>query len=256
MHNTKIHLCKDGSHTLYSEKFHQHYHNPNGAIAESRYIFFEIPDLIKNIKRSNSYRIFEVGFGTGLNLLLLIDYLPGLKSKTEIIFRSVEAYPLTLHQIMQLNYPEKLELSNAAEILACIFRNLNPGMNQIQVKKNILLELFIGPFNQHPDPGYKFNSIFFDPFSPDANPDLWSEKVFKKMALWSDPDVLLSTYCAASSARAAMASAGWKIARAPGSIGKREMTLAALDPEKLNGYKRIDEVRLAKRYDNGEFLTG
>lgn len=255
MHNTSIYLCKDGSHTLYSEKFHQHYHNPNGAIAESKHVFFDTPGLIDNIKRSNSYHIFEVGFGTGLNLLLLLDLLNGVNTNSEIVFRSVEAYPLNLEQAMRLNYPEKLELMNASEILACIFRNLNPGLNRIQVKKNVLLKLFIGTFNQHPDPDYKFNSILFDPFSPDANPDLWSNHVFKKLASWSSRDVLLSTYGAASAARAAMAAAGWKVAQAPGALGKREMTIAALDPEKLTGYKRVNENRLTERYRNGDFRT-
>ncbi len=32
---------RDGSHTVYSPQFDQHYHNPNGAVAESRYVFFK-----------------------------------------------------------------------------------------------------------------------------------------------------------------------------------------------------------------------
>lgn len=255
MHNTTIHLCKDGSHTLYSGKFHQHYHNPNGAIAESRHVFFKTPGLIDRINRSDTHFILEVGFGTGLNLLLLLEHLSWSESSSDIVFRSVEAYPLNLDQVMQLNYPQKLEVSNAAEVIACIFRELKPGLNHIQVRKNVLLELFIGPFDQQPEPGCKFNSILFDPFSPDVNPDLWSDDVFRKLASWSDPDVILCTYGAASIARAAMASAGWQVARAPGALGKREMTLAAMNPENLAGYKRVNEERLAERYRNGEFLT-
>lgn len=253
MHNTKIHLCKDGSHTLFSEKFNQHYHNPNGAIAESRHVFFETPGMPGRLGNAGSLRILEVGFGTGLNLLLLMEQLCKMDSKPDITYRSVEAYPLKLEQAMKLNYPEKLELSNAGEILACTFRALLPGMNRRQLKKHVLLELFIGPFDRQPEPDNSYQMIFFDPFSPDVNADLWTKEIFRKLAEWSDPDVLLTTYGAASSARAAMAAAGWKVARAPGALGKREMTLAALNPQMLANWKRVNEEKLRERYESGEF---
>ena len=253
MHKTKIHLCKDGSHTFYSEKFSQHYHNPNGAIAESRHVFFETPGLPGRLNNADSLRILEVGFGTGLNLLLLMDQLCKMDAKPDITYRSVEAYPLKLEQAMKLNYPEKLDLPNAAEILACTFRELMPGINRRQLKKNVWLELFIGPFDQQTEPENNYQMIFFDPFSPDVNADLWTREIFRKLAEWSDPDVLLTTYGAASSARAAMAAAGWKVARASGALGKREMTLAALNPDVLSGWKRVDEDRLRERYESGEF---
>jgi len=251
--NIRKHLCKDGSHTLYSEKFRQFYHNPNGAIAESRHVFFDIPRVMNRIQKRSTYNILEVGFGTGLNLLILLDNISRMDTYPEIFYRSIEVFPLKIDQAVSLNYPEKLELSNAIEILACIFRDLKPGINRIRVKKNVTVELFIGEFNDMADPEIKFDQIFFDPFSPSVNSELWTEGTFRKLASWSSPDVLLSTYCAASSARAAMAATGWKIARAPGALGKREMTLASLQPECLADWQRINEENLAERFRNGDF---
>ncbi|MEX2572870.1 MAG: hypothetical protein WD317_01175, partial [Balneolaceae bacterium] len=94
MHQTKRHLCGDGSHTLHSKKFNQFYHNPNGAIAESRHVFFETPGLIRRTGSVHPFRIFEVGFGTGLNFLVLLDELRHLDPAPEVVYRSVEAYPL------------------------------------------------------------------------------------------------------------------------------------------------------------------
>ncbi|NBC64748.1 MAG: hypothetical protein GVY07_03655, partial [Bacteroidetes bacterium] len=37
----------DGSTSLYSPAFDQLYHNPNGAVAESRHVFFETNGLVK-----------------------------------------------------------------------------------------------------------------------------------------------------------------------------------------------------------------
>jgi tRNA U34 5-methylaminomethyl-2-thiouridine-forming methyltransferase MnmC len=252
-HHTKICLCQDGSHTLYSEKFHQHYHNPNGAISESRCVFFDTPGFREKLGNSDSYYIFEVGFGTGLNLLLLMEYLCKMDTSVNVFYQSVEAYPLKLDQAIKLNYPEKLELTNAAEILACIFRDLKPGNNTFKIKNNVHFSLFIGSFDELPEPEEKSDMIFFDPFSPDVNPELWTDKVFHKLASWSKPDALLCTYGASSAGRGAMASAGWKVARAPGALGKREMTLASLDPGQLLKWKRVNEERLSERYRNGDF---
>lgn len=255
-HKLIKHLCKDGSHTFYSENFKQFYHNPNGAIAENQHVFFDIPGLMKRIKECGSLRILEVGFGTGLNLLILLDNIARMDKTPNIFYRSIEAFPLNIDQAVSLNYPEKLEVSNAIEILACIFRDLKPGMNRIQIKNNVTFELFVGQFDEMPDPDIQFDHIFFDPFSPEVNPELWTADTFRKLFLWSDSEVLLSTYGAASSARAAMAAAGWKIARAPGALGKREMTLAALNPERLTDWHRINDERLADRYHKGDFTHG
>jgi hypothetical protein len=50
-----------------------------------------------------------------------------------------------------------------------------------------------------------------------------------------------------------MAAGGWFVARAPGALGKREMTLAAPTEARLAGYSRVDEERLVRRLRNGEF---
>lgn len=253
MHKTVKHLCLDGSDTLYSEKFKQHYHNPNGAIAESRHLFFDTPGLKNRLEKSDNYQFFELGFGTGLNLLLLIEMASKLDPMPEIHYRTVEAYPLTLESVMKLNYPEKIDLPNTAEILACTFRDLKPGFNEFVFKKNIHVELYCGPFEIIPAPDQKLQSIFFDPFSTEVNPELWTDDVFRKLLSWSDEDVILSTYGAASSARAAMCTAGWCVAKAPGALGKREMTLAARNPDYLDSWSRINEKKLKERYERGEF---
>lgn len=66
-------------------------------------------------------------------------------------------------------------------------------------------------------------------------------------------EAILGTYCAASKARAAMAVAGWKLAKARGALGKREMTIASLSENNLTDFKRINEERLIERFNNGDF---
>jgi tRNA U34 5-methylaminomethyl-2-thiouridine-forming methyltransferase MnmC len=74
-----------------------------------------------------------------------------------------------------------------------------------------------------------------------------------RLKKYSNPNAMLTTYCAASRARGAMAWAGWHVARAPGALGKREMTIASLNPDGLKEFKRVNEERLAKRYVRDDF---
>lgn len=249
----KLVETRDGSHTVYSSRFDQHFHNPNGAIAESRYVFFEQTGLLDELANRDQITILEVGFGTGLNLLLLMDYCLNLNSSAQIIFYSIEGFPLKSKLTEQLNYQEYLDHPQLIEHLSVIFGDLSSGMNEFYLTKNVSLHLFNGMFSDFNPQQLKANYIFHDAFSPDVNPDLWSGKVFKKLKKLSTDDAILSTYSAASKAQGALAWAGWKVAKAQGALGKREMILASPGEEPLRGYKRVNEERYARRYDEGDF---
>ena len=66
----------DGSYTLYNSELNEHYHSIHGANTESLHVFIQnglaylLPDFT-----SNKMNILEVGFGTGLNCFLTINYL-------------------------------------------------------------------------------------------------------------------------------------------------------------------------------------
>ncbi|MEX2585038.1 MAG: MnmC family methyltransferase, partial [Balneolaceae bacterium] len=186
--DTSLHRCKDGSHTLYSSRFQQYYHNPNGAIAESRHVFFDTPGWMDSASPDEPFHLFEMGFGTGLNLLLLLESLGRMDHPPQIVYHAVEAYPLTQEQAAMLNYQELLELPDNPTLPAGLFENLQPGKNHRQITPNLTLNLYIGRFDQYPGPPEPLGMIFFDAFSPDVNPALWNEDVFRKLAGWSAPD--------------------------------------------------------------------
>jgi tRNA U34 5-methylaminomethyl-2-thiouridine-forming methyltransferase MnmC len=68
--------------------------------------------------------------------------------------------------------------------------------------------------------------IYFDAFAPSAQPELWTEEIFKNLLDDMSDKGILVTYCAKGSVKRAMKSAGWKIEAIPGPPGKREMTRA------------------------------
>lgn len=250
---SEIIATRDGSHTVYSSKFDQHYHNPNGAVAESKHVFFEQSPLLDDIQNSNPITILEVGFGTGLNLLLLMDYLLEMKSNSTVDFYSIEGFPISRQTAKNLNYAQHLKHPELSNHLAVIFDRLSDGKNKFSLSPNVTLHLFNGMFKNFNPVNLEAHYIFHDAFSPDANPELWTGKTFKKLGDFSSDNVVLTTYCAASKAQGAMAWAGWKVAKTQGALGKREMIVASLDEESISNFKRINEERYTNRYEEGDF---
>lgn len=250
-----LHQSKDGSSTLYSEEFQQYYHNPNGAASESLHVFFETPGLFEFLQQADSVTILEVGFGTGLNLLLLMDYLISNEISCKVNYYTIEAFPINESTAKNLDYFEHLENPKLNNLLPEIFSQLKPGMNKLKPDTNLNLDVsvFVGEFKAF-DPGIvSVDFIFHDPFSPEVNEELWTAETFTILKSMSSPTAVLSTYCAASKARGAMCASGWHVARTRGALGKREMTVASLSEEQLSPFKRVNEERLASRYRSGDF---
>lgn len=250
---TDLKVTKDGSHTLYSHQFGQHYHNPNGAVAESLHNFFKVNGLEQALKTQAEITLLEIGFGTGLNLLLLLDRYLSSGSKAQIHFHSVEAYPISGNQAATFNYNKHLQHPEITDQIVDLFNSLEPGYNQFELLTNVSAHIFYGLFDEFNAHHLSADFIFHDAFSPDVNPELWSGAVFKKMYQVSDPDCLLTTYSTAARAKAALSWAGWKVAKTQGALGKREMIVASPTEGRLEGYKRIDEEHFARRYEQNDF---
>ena len=252
---TKIHRTKDGSSTLYSDQFEQFYHNPNGAASESLHVFFETSGLITSLDSAESLTVLEVGFGTGLNFLLLLDILLQKKITIPVEFWSVEAFPVDQQTASEFNFEDHLKHPELNQLLPEIFAGLGQGVNQFKPLNDldVRLNLFYGRFNDFDPKDLKADFIFHDPLSPEVNEELWTSDTFEKLASWSTAETVIATYCAASKARGAMCASGWKVARSRGALGKREMTVASLSEKKLANFKRVNEERLAERYRTGDF---
>ena len=78
--------------------------------------------------------------------------------------------------------------------------------------------------------------VLFDPFSPRANPELWSPGFLARVrerCLADPPGALLATYSAATPTRVSLLLAGFFAGAGAPTAGKRETTLAATRPESL-----------------------
>lgn len=96
-------ITEDGSHSLRNEKLQETYHSVHGAVRESNHVFIQhgFDHYLKN--KPSSLRIFEAGFGTGLNALLT-----AVRTAVPVYYESWELYPLPMDIVRQLNYGDQL----------------------------------------------------------------------------------------------------------------------------------------------------
>jgi tRNA U34 5-methylaminomethyl-2-thiouridine-forming methyltransferase MnmC len=90
--------------------------------------------------------------------------------------------------------------------------------------------IHVGDALTHPyDAELTFDAIYFDPFSPASNPNLWKADLLARLARVLKPSGRLVTYCVSRQVRERLTEVGFEIRRVPGPPGgKREVLIASL----------------------------
>lgn len=212
-------ITEDGSSTLFETELNEHYHSTHGAIRESMHIFIgEGYSELMNFPA----RIFEAGFGTGLNAFLTL--LLSEKEGRKIHYTSVEKYPLEDHIVKQLNYPKKLNPVKE-EIFQAIHHA--PWGKDVRITDHFMLHKMKGDLCKVRLKDAVFDLVYFDAFSPDVQPELWTEEIFRMIFRSMKINSFLVTYSSKGSVKRALKAAGFQVEKLPGPPGKREITRAA-----------------------------
>ena len=200
---------QDGSYTVFNQKYQEHYHTISGALEEA----FE--KHVNAIGVKDGFHILDFCFGLGYNSIIATKkhknlQIIGLENDIEII-----------KTIKELEVPSEIEKEFAA------FRNLAEEL-KITDDNNNTIKLIIGDALVSLDslPRDHFDRVFFDPFSPGKQPEMWSEKVFPKVYNVMKPGAKLSTYSCAKSVRQNMLAAGFKVLDGPVIGRKSPATIA------------------------------
>lgn len=217
--NIQPKLTKDGSHTLYTSTYDEHYHSLHGALQESMHVFIE-SGLRTWETSSEEMKVFEMGLGTGLNALLtsLEDY------PKPIHYVAVEAIPLGWEQVEELNYPLEIRHEEAVSYHQKIHQS--PWGEDVQIHPYFTLQKVEGKLEEIDFAADYFDVFYFDAFAPDTQPELWTEEIFRKLYSWAKPGAIWVTYSAKGQVRRNLIAAGWEVEKIPGPPGKREMLRA------------------------------
>jgi len=211
---TELKITKDGSHTLFVPEIDECYHSTHGAIQESRHIFIEAG--LKQCSKQE-IRVLEIGFGTGLNAFLTL--VEAEASGKKIHYTTLEKYPVEMEKADQLNYSEEID-SGKKQIflqLHTVAWNEEIRITPFFTLKKIEVDFTEAVFDT------KFDVVYFDAFSPEKQPEMWSKELFERIVSHCSPGSVLTTYCAKGIVRRAMQDAGFKVERLPGPPGKREI---------------------------------
>ena len=210
----EIKVTEDGSHTLFVPEIDECYHSTHGAIQESGHIFIGAG---LNQCAKSEINVLEIGFGTGLNAFMTL--LEGEKSGRKIHFTSLEKYPVEMAKVKLLNYSEVLapDKNPLFEQL-----HLSPWNEEVQITPLFTLKKIEADFTEY-DFTDNFDVVYYDAFSPEKQPEMWTNQLFEKIYNHCRPGAILTTYCAKGIVRRALQDSGFKVERLKGPPGKREI---------------------------------
>lgn len=217
-----LEITADGSHTVYSPQFDADYHSTHGAIQESRHVFLQHGLLPLLESGQQTVEILEMGFGTGLNALM-VRQLAGAWPGVQFNFTTFELFPVTEADIAGINYPELLGVPRAwlTELHTAAWETPVAITPNVTLRK--LRQDFLNATPRPYDP-QSFDVIFYDAFAPRSQPEFWTRDAMKVCRAALQPGGVFVTYCAKGQFKRDLRDAGFRVEALPGPPGKREMT--------------------------------
>ena len=205
------------------------YFSGEGA-AESRHVFAEGNGLPARFAAADRFVIGELGFGTGLNILVASDLWRRTEKRpgARLDFLSFEKYPLAKDDLRRAHaaWPQFAPLSRT------LIDALPPpiaGAHRLRLDHDVTLTLCLGEARTMlSSMEAAVDAWFLDGFAPAKNPDMWTPEIFAEIARLSKPGASASTFTVAGDVRRALQGAGFAIEKRPGFGRKREMLTARL----------------------------
>jgi len=205
-------ITNDNSETFFNDEFNETYHSNTGAVEES-YEKFAKPCL-EFLKDKKEINVLDFCFGLGYNSAALIELLD-----YNINIICIDNDDKIFGLIKEVNP----KMKNYDTI-----KKLNKNNLTIQ-ENNIKIKLIIGDALKVIDelPERYFDVVLFDPFSPKVCPELWQERVFKKIYDLMKPNSVLTTYSCARKVRDNLKIAGFLIKDGPKVKRRGPSTIAS-----------------------------
>lgn len=206
------------------------YFSAQDGLEESRAVFLEgcgLPDAWVGRRR---FVVGELGFGTGLNILALLDlWRRARPPHGQLHIFSVEAHPITARDAARAlaHWPE---LSQVAEPLLARWPGQALGLHRVDLPEfSAILDVAV----MEVEPALagwsgRADAWFLDGFAPALNPAMWRDEVLALVAQRSVPGARAATFTVAGQVRRALTAAGFAVEKRPGFGRKRERLVARL----------------------------
>ena len=192
-------ITADQTETFVNEKINEAYHSHTGALEEARIKYTE-PCKIAERAKSGTLKILDVGFGMGYNSAYAIDVALASNPRCNIEVIGLESDPTIIAKIQEVNPP--LSIYNQ-------YKKLTPQSLSIH-HETVIVTIILADASESIKtlPPEWADAIFFDPFSPTNNPEMWSLTVFGHINRILNSRGIFATYTSHPLARENLASVG------------------------------------------------
>jgi len=211
----------DGSKTIYNPQVGENYHSKHGALQESQHVFLNsgLRYFLAG-RETPEVSVLEVGFGTGLNFLLSADFCTG--KQIRLNYTGIEAYPLTTKMLGETGYDQYL----SAELWQQYLQSYPTAL-----KEPTAINSFVNLSIAHTEllnfsSENLFDVVYFDAFASIHQPEMWNEEAIGHTVQFLRPNGVFVTYAITGNLKRMLKGRGFKVEKAPGAPGKREMLRA------------------------------
>jgi len=215
----------------YSQRFSDHFYSQHDGRAETCHVFLHANNLPERWSTYERFQIAELGFGTGLNFFeTWRQWCQHRAPGQHLEFTSFEAYPLEACAIRRAIsvWPDLIE---RADRLAKFWPTLTSTPASWALDPQTTLTLVKAPALEGVA-GWqqKAHTWYLDGFTPERNPDMWSQELMKEVYNHTHATGTVATYTSAGWVRRNLISAGFKVQKIPGHGTKRHMLTGVREP--------------------------
>jgi len=245
MKNDILVRTADGSNTLFSNKYNQHFHNiKDGSLSEA--LNKHIIPAFTYHKNKKELNILDICYGIGYNSLASVYYVYKNNLDIKLNIYSVELDFDLVKSLKNFAYPKEFEA----------FKNI---INEISTKQkykdeNIKIEVAILNAREYIKnfPKDFFDIVYQDAFSSKVNMELWTKEYFDDIYKICKKSSILTTYAVATAVRLSMCEAGFFIYELK---ERSKSTLALKTKDKINAtlidmkLKKVHNPNTSALYD-------
>lgn len=247
-------ILKSGASSIRSLEHGETMHIGTDPVTEARELHVRQQRLRERAlgwKRSDPLVIWDIGLGPAGNALSAIAELANCGTVIELHSFEIDTRVLEF----ALSHSAALGYMSGRE--GEVRRLLSDG--EVRPLPNLRWILHRGDFSQPriregvPSPSV----IFFDPYSPSRNTEMWTLEVFRSMCEAADLDgCTLTNYTRSTAVRVTMLLAGWFVGRGVATGGKEETTLAATEKGLLDQPLGLEWLSRVRSSSNSAPLRG
>lgn len=215
----------------YSNAYSDVYHPSVGAFVQARHVFIAGNEIPQRWQGRRRFTVFETGFGLGNNFLATWQAWRDDPARCDrLIFVSVEQSPFSSEDLRRAHAasPARDLATQLVEAWPVLTHNLHAL--DFEGGRVRLMLAFGDAQAWLPELVLQADAFYLDGFAPARNPQMWQPRLFKALGRIAAPGATLATWTAAGAVRDGLNAAGFNVRKAPGTGGKRDITLARYAP--------------------------